>query len=231
MSVVPTKIPEKIGWYQQRQADWTSNATAIGLTAPQMTSMTAKITAASAALTAHEEAKQAAKNATVALYDAVRAMGDFGSSLLKQIKATAERDGAQVYVLASVPPPAPPSPIGPLGTANDFKVTLSQTGALDLSWKCTNPRGATGTVYQLYRRIGATGEFTFLASVGAKKFTDQTVPAGSAQVQYEIRAVRSTSVGPWALFIVNFGTSSGGEMTTMVSEGTPVPPPAPKMAA
>jgi len=42
---------------------------------------------------------------------------------------------------------------------------------------------------------GATGEFGYLGGVGGKSFIDDTVPAGSAQVQYQIQAVRSTSIG------------------------------------
>jgi len=68
------------------------------------------------------------------------------------------------------------------------------------------------------------GEFTYLGGTGMKEFTDATIPAGSAQVTYQIQATRTTAVGPWAQFNVNFGVSSGGEMTASVSE-------TPKMAA
>jgi hypothetical protein len=46
-------------------------------------------------------------------------------------------------------------------------------------------------------------------------------------VTYQIQAVRSTAVGPWAQFNVNFGVSSGGAMTASVTEQ----PPSPKLAA
>ena len=108
-----------------------------------------------------------------------------------------------------------------LGKPSDFTVDLEQTGALNLKWKNTNPKGATGVVYQLWRRIGSEGEFTYIGGVGDKKYTDGDVPAGSAQVQYQIQAVRSTSVGPFALFIVNFGAGSSGATTASVVEGTP----------
>jgi hypothetical protein len=45
------------------------------------------------------------------------------------------------------------------------------------------------------------------------------VPAGSSQVTYQIQAVRSTAVGPWAQFNVNFG-APGQAMS--VTEGKPV---------
>jgi hypothetical protein len=228
--------PDKVGkieFCENHTAPWTTNAVAIGTTAAAVTDLTTKTTAARAAFNAQQAAQQAAKAATNDFNLAVTAMAAAASDIIKQVRVKASTAGNSVYSLAEIPVPATPSPIGPLGTPQSFKVTLAQTGALELSWKCTNPRGATGTVYQLYRRIGATGEFTYLGGVGEKKFMDDTVPAGSAQVQYQIQAVRSTSVGPWALFIVNFGVS-GGEMMASVSEGTPVPPTAggaPKIAA
>jgi hypothetical protein len=65
-------------------------------------------------------------------------------------------------------------------------------------------------------------EVEYLAGVGAKEFTDATVPAGSSQVTYQLQAVRSTSVGGWAQYNVSFGTESGGGATiASVTEGTP----------
>jgi hypothetical protein len=65
------------------------------------------------------------------------------------------------------------------------------------------------------------GEFGFLGNAGEKKFVDTLIPAGSSQVTYQIRAVRSTSAGGWAQFNVNFGMSSGGGMTASVVETEP----------
>ncbi len=118
---------------------------------------------------------------------------------------------------------ATPQPLGSLGKPSDLAVSLQETGALDLSWKCSSPR-ASGMTYQVYRRIGADGAFEYLGGTGEKKFTDNTLPAGSAQVTYQIQAVRSTAVGPWAQFNVNFGVGggSGTALTAKITEGKPV---------
>ena len=51
------------------------------------------------------------------------------------------------------------------------------------------------------------------------------MPAGSSQVTYQIQAVRSTAVGPWAQFNVNFGVSSAGfAIVKSVTESAPTPP-------
>ncbi|MEY2426035.1 MAG: hypothetical protein QOI61_1607 [Actinomycetota bacterium] len=96
-----------------------------------------------------------------------------------------------------------------------------------MKWKCSNPR-ASGTIYQVWRRLQSETEFEYLGGTGEKKFTDPTVPAGSATTLYKIQAVRSTAKGPWGLCTVLFGVGAGGAMTASVVQA---PPAAPKMAA
>ncbi|HEV2295585.1 MAG TPA: hypothetical protein VGR35_17180 [Tepidisphaeraceae bacterium] len=132
-------------------------------------------------------------------------------------------DPQSVYDLAQIPAPALPTPVTTLGMPANFTATLDQSGALTLKWKCASPR-ASGTVYQVWRRTTPAGEFTYLGGVGDKKDVDAAIPAGYSQVTYQIQAVRSTAVGPWAQFNVNFGVSTGGAMTASVEL-------APKMAA
>src|SRR5882757_5823739 len=111
MSVVPTKIPDKINWFALRQAAWTTNSTAIGISSAEMTTMSAKILTAQNALAAHDAAMTASKDATVALYEAANLMGIYGADLIKKIRAKAGQVGGDsVYVLSSVPPPATPTP-------------------------------------------------------------------------------------------------------------------------
>lgn len=114
-----------------------------------------------------------------------------------------------------IPPPAKASPIGPPGQPTQFTFELDARGALELSWKCKNPRGAVGTMYQVSRRIGPGGELVPLGITGEKRFVDETIPAGSTQVIYQIQAIRSTAAGPIATFNVNFGT--GRARSTMTS--------------
>jgi hypothetical protein len=221
MGTVPKKNPEKIAWYQTREEDWTTHAVEIGISTTEMTTMSGLISDAADALAAQLAAKAAQKNATVALNEASQKMGDFGADLLKKIRAKAGQVGGDsVYILASVPPPATPGPIGPLGKPSDFNVALTEEGYLDTSWKNTNPAGASGAVYQIWRRTTPTGDFEYLGGVGGKKFTDQTIPAGSSQVTYKIQAVRSTSIGPAATFNVTFGVSGGSATIASVEETT-----------
>jgi hypothetical protein len=109
------------------------------------------------------------------------------------------------------------SPVGPPGTPTGFGVRLPGDGSVEVSWTCRNPPGARGTVYEVWRRVGGDSEFAYLGGTGAKRFLDATLPAGAAAggVTYQVRAARSTKVGDWGQFNVNFGVvgvAAGGQI-------------------
>ena len=191
-----------------------------------VTDLGTKTDAARAAFTAAHEAREAAKAATLTLDLAVRAMDVAGQAIIKQVRAKAAMAGDGVYALAQLPAPAIPSPVGNPGVPTDFGVKLFQDGSLELKWKCSNPR-SQGTIYQIYRRATAAGEFTYLGGAGDKRFVDTTLPAGASQVTYQIQGVRSTAVGPFAQFNVNFGTATAGGATA----ATVAAAASPKLAA
>lgn len=225
MSLVPDTNEGKILFYQSKNTPWAANSVAIGTTAGAVTALATKVTTAQTKLAAQVAAQEAAKNATAELKAAIREMTGAGSDIIRQIRAKGAIDGDSVYFLAQIPAPAAPSPVGPPGTPTDFKVELNPDGSLQLKWKCSNPAGAGGTIYQLTRRTGSTGPFVTIGGSGTKSFIDATVPAGVASVTYKITAQRSTASGTAALFTVNFGTVAGsGEMTASVAS-------APKLAA
>lgn len=224
MSVVPHRQVDRIEFYENRIAQWTTNASAMGSSTPEVTAMAAKITAARNALTAAQQARIASKDATLALHEAVRAMDIAGQAIIKQVRAKAESTGDPgVYALASIPAPAVPSPVGPPGKPYAFVVRLLQEGQLEMGWKCNNPAGCTGVMYHVFRKPTGGGEYTFLGASGERRFIDATIPAGVNAVTYKIQAKRSTSEGEAVEFNVNFGAAGGG-MTASVVE-------TPKLAA
>lgn len=214
MSIVPQSRLGKIEFYEAHIIPWQANAVAIGLTGPAVVGLSSRTTAARAAYNAAEAARQASKTATQAYYDAVRLMhsdSGGGADMIETIKAFAQFTGnPAVYTLAQIPPPAPPSAAPPPGTPFDFKVGLLQDGALELKWKCNNPSGTSGTVYEVLRRTGPTGPFAFVGSSGLRSFVDDTLQSGSASVTYRITAVRSTQKGHPAQVLVSFGVGGPG---------------------
>jgi len=148
----------------------------------------------------------------------------FDQQVIAQAKVFAEaNNNPNVYLLAQIPPPAIDAPVPPPGIARDFTVTLGQNGWLTVKWKCTNPEGAQGTAYEVQRKIGS-GNFVYIGIAGGDKtFIDNTLPAGSTGVVYQVTGVRSGLRGPAAQVNVNFGVGGGGGFTVAsVTEGADV---------
>jgi hypothetical protein len=101
-----------------------------------------------------------------------------------------------------------------------------QHGSLESKWKCRNPGGTVGTVYEVERQIGSGGT-TFVGATGVKSFTDDSLPSGATPCTYQITAFRSAARGNPAQFTVNFGIGGPGLTIASISgENTNV-----KMAA
>jgi hypothetical protein len=211
MSLVPDSKLGKISFYANRVDQWADRAAEIGTTPEQVAQLADFTAEAREAFDAQALAQQAAQAATLRLHNALEKMTTAGAQIILQVRSKASRDGDPIYALATIDPPARPSPIAEPGKPHGFAAELWQNGALQLKWKCKNPAGAVGTTYHIERRTGAFEPMVYLGTVGEKKFVDETIPAGTASVVYQVRAVRSTKVGPVAQFNVQFHGS--GKMT------------------
>jgi hypothetical protein len=161
MGVVPDNRVAKIEFYEAHLTPWTTNAAGIGLLPASVTALGALTTAARANYNAHLAAQAAAKAATQKFYDSVRAMhsgAGAGADMIQTIKTYAQtKNDPNVYVLAQITPPAQGGTTPPPGTPFDFTVGLLQDGSLELKWKCSNPSGTVGTIYEVKRRVGTGG--------------------------------------------------------------------------
>ncbi len=217
MGVTPNTRLGKIEFYEAHLQIWATNAVAIGLTAPQVLALQTKVAAARAAFNAAEVARQASKAATFNFHLGADDMADSGSDIIRTIKNFAETsNNPNVYNLAQIPAPQPAGPTPPPGRSFELTVGLLQTGAVELKWKCENPAGTSGTVYEVQRRIG-NGPFNYVGVTGTRSFTDDTLPLGSSSIIYQITAIRSTQNGPVAQFVVNFGVQ--GVTATAIEPG------------
>lgn len=224
MKLVPVDKVGQIEFYESHLPPWTTNAVAIGTTAGAVTNLETLTEAARAAYEAQRLAQDAAKDATLAFNDAVKAMARAGADIVRQIRAQGAIQGNSVYVLASIPAPATPGPVGVPGTPYEFAAELMQDGGLDIAWKCKNPAGCTHVLYQVWRRVGGTGPFTYVGGNGQKKFLDSTIPSGTSQLTYQIQAVRSTGIGNWAQYNVTFGNLGiPGAQTVTVTQAEALP--------
>jgi hypothetical protein len=218
MPTVPSDRLAKLAFYEAHAPVWAPVATSIGLTSAAVTALSTAATNARTCYTAHVAAQAAAKAATAAFYDSIRTLHSapgMGADMIQQIKTKAQMtNNPNVYVLAQIPAPAVPAPAPAPGTPTDFTVALKQDGSLELKWRCPNPAGVSGTIYQVLRRVsGATAEFSLVGATGTRKFIDNTLPAGASPVTYQVTAVRSTASGDPAQFTVSFGTGGSGGAT------------------
>ena len=218
MSVIPKDNVGRIEFCEQHEAPWTANAVPMGSSASAVSDFVTKTGLCRAAYEAQKAAQIAARNATNDFHLALAAMTTSASDIIKSVLARAATGGDAIYSLASIPVPATPSPAPAPGKPTDFKVQLAENGGLILTWECVNPR-SRGTMYQVWRRIG-TGEFTYCGGCGSKQFIDETIPAGTTNITYQLQGVRTTAAGPWAQYNVSFGGVGGALVTE--SEPTPI---------
>ena len=220
MKTVPEGRSDAVGFFQSHIAKWVENADQIGSNPTEMAALQGKINDARAAFTAQQEARYAAQTATAAFNRILDELRVMGSSVISKIRATAQTDGSQVYVLAGVSAPTKPAPLGAPGQPFKFDAQLQNGGWLNLSWKCKNPRNAAGTMYKIDREIDGGG-FVYIGSSGVKRFNDRTIPAGAKSIVYRITALRSTAVGIAATFPVSFGGTTRQTTSTSIQLANP----------
>jgi hypothetical protein len=230
MAVIPSKRSEQVTFCESHLPVWNAAPpAAIGLTAPQIAALNAKTVAARQALSALAAARQASKAATLAFYTACAAMRDEAADLVKFIKAYAESqpNPLEVYVLAEIDPPAPPTPLPAPGKPKDFLVALENSGAITLSWAADNAAASSGAFYTVRRKLPGQSKFMVLGGTGGSTlenrrmfFTDATIPASAAGegVVYEVQGQRGTTMGtPSDAITVQFGTDGTGRAVARIA--------------
>ena len=215
MGAYPTSPREAfLTWCQQHTEVFTSEAASIGLTPAEATLFVNTVTAAAGSLSAQQTAQQVAKTATEQCNDDFTTLRAVTGNTVRTIKAFAEQQDkpSEVYILAQIPQPSPPTPMPPPGQPTNLKVTIAPgNGSLKLSWKCENPSGSSNTTYLVRRKLPSDAVFYVIGASGTKEYVDTTFMAGPDSVIYTIQAQRGTSIGEESdYFIINFGSQLGG---------------------
>ncbi len=222
MPRVPSKVSELIAFCDEHAAAWAASPTTIGLKDTQVTDLKNASTAAADAVAAQLAARSAAKSATLTANTAVSALRRTIAGCIRSIVTYAEAaaDPMAVFAEAQIPPTAEPTPSAPPGQPVNLTATLDDEGDITLRWKCANPPGGN-IVYSINRRTSDSGAFTQIGVVGTRSFTDSTIPAGSASVQYQIRGFRGQMAGPASpVFLLQFGHGGGGGLTISMAPST-----------
>ena len=208
MPILPRTVHEFLAFCVSHTEPFLEHAAAIGIPparAAAFAEATARVKADLAAAVEADNAKLAATSTAQHSLAELRALAADTIAMVKAFAKSAANP-TEIYALSQLPRPADRRPAPAPGTPTGFVATIDQEGSVKLTWKCENPRGVGGTMYECRRRIGDDSQrFEFLAAVGRRAFVDRTLPAGSTGVVYEITPVRSTVRGSPARFGVNFG--------------------------
>jgi hypothetical protein len=211
--VFPTRNSELPPAVEEKSEVWKIQPEDIGLTDTRVTALKAANAVAAAAYTSLIAKRDAAENATSIFNNACRTVRQLAGQCVRSIDAfaIASPDPAAVWDEASIPAPKTPGTLPPPGQPTDFTAGIDGNGALTIKWKCSNPRGVSGVIYQITRRLNNTGAYTFLDTVGAKKFVDGTIPAGTFAVSYKVVGKHGQQVGTVSdQFTVQFGVEGPG---------------------
>lgn len=227
MSLIPQRNIDKLEFFEQHLEPWTTNATALGLSSGQMTAISTAVANARSSWNTALAARLASKAATQDFNQNLSAAHKLVAEAIELIRNKAQStNDPSIWTLASLPAPVPAGSVPPPGSPFDFRITLEQGGALGLSWKCNNPPGSVGTIYEVRRQAQGSpaNEWTFAGASGTRNFLDETLPSSLAAVgvNYQVTGVRSTARGVPAIFNVRFGVGGAGGQGFTVTQVSPV---------
>lgn len=224
MSTVPQKGSDAIPWVKAHVTPWTTNAEQLKLDPTVIAALNTQADLAETRRVAMNAAWSAWRGAVASYNQAVKDLRGQAGGQVSIIRSTARTsaDPTNIYTLAAIPAPADRAPAPAPGVATDFKTSLLQGGSITLTFKCPSPPRTGPVTYRVERRVVAAGggqaPFTFYKNAKERTFTDDSIPLGTAQVDYRITAQTSTNDGDPAIFGVQFG--SGNQATVVQVSGS-----------
>jgi hypothetical protein len=215
MATLPLKIEQFLTFLNERSETWSENGPALGLGQQVITEFQGLLSTANIAFDTAGKARNTAKAATDSQNLAISNVRKSAANIIRQVRLTADRSTTpeNIYILAQLPAPQPPSPRPAPEAPTDLRATLNAaTGELTVRWKA---RQQAEVVYFVTRATistsGTVGPAELVGTVGGKRFTDADLPAGAAGFQYTVRAQRGRVSGePSSTLVVRL---SGGGMT------------------
>ncbi|MFN7021465.1 MAG: hypothetical protein ACK4WH_09080 [Phycisphaerales bacterium] len=201
MANIPNDRRDLLTFAVAHQGVWASAPAAIGITPAQAAAVSAR--AAEVAALNERMARLRAEVSTVAreLADGYVSLRAAVNTAVRGINtfARAAADPAAVYSAARINPPSPPPPRSGIGAVIPPRAPhtlraalLPGSGAITLTWKARQPAGVAGVVYTVARRLAGEAVYAPIGTTGAKMFTDETIPAGTAAVSYRVTAQRGS---------------------------------------
>lgn len=217
MGVLPSSRAERLAYFEARVALWIANATSIGISAAQATAVKNAAIANRADLSAADIARAASKAATQSFYVSNDTLVSLGRDIVKTVKAYAETtNNPDVYALANIDPPSPPTPVPTPDVPTELTGTLSPFGVATLTWEATKSGASSGIFFVVARKRQSEADFTVLGATAEKSFIDPHPQAAEGPVYYQARAVRGADGSDWCMPVV-FDLAGAGLIATRVT--------------
>lgn len=200
MPVLPDTKLGQLEFFEAHKDLWMANAASIGIVPASMTAFKTQIAADRTAYDAMQVAREAGKASTQNFYNTHGTMLDTGRAFIAAIKAFAETShNPNVYVLANIDPPAPPTPAPTPETPTDLVGAISPSGSVTLTWSATRSGATRGIFFLVERQRASETTWTPLGGVMEKAILDPNPGLGEGPVQYRVRAGRNTSYSEWTV--------------------------------
>ncbi|UYV11230.1 MAG: hypothetical protein NCW75_07925 [Phycisphaera sp.] len=214
---LPAERGPALDWINAHLEPWGDNAAAIGLDPTEVTALVTLAGSAETARTEADTARQASKASTLNWYDKADAAMNWARDLILKVKTHAAiNNDPQVYVLAQMSPKDPPGETPAPDVPSDIKAELLDQGRVRLTWKGKGPRG---TFYIVKRRLTSETNFTVVATVTDKAFTDEALPFGTDRVTYAIDAQQTDKLVFGPEKNVQLGVGNGQQAAAQIGGG------------
>jgi len=191
--IVPETESGRLHFYETHIPVWAAAPPAtLGLSAAQVSELNDLTLAAREAFIAAQQARDAAKAATLELHQRLDAMHDLGSNIIETIKAFSQvNDDIDVLIAAQIPPRAPRRPAPPPAAPTDISLSMLPNGSVELSWEGSTARGQ---FFTLWRLLPGSEVPEQIAALAGNSFLDSTLPRGLMHATYFLKAHRGRKV-------------------------------------
>lgn len=208
MATIPKELPKAISWVRRRVQVWAGVATQIGLQPQQVDELSDLAQQANAAWAEFRRLDALAAAQGARYRDLARQMRAKASAQVGQVRGYARSTGTPeaVYSKAQLRPPKRRGRVAAPGTARGFVTSLTDTGGVELAFRCPHPKGVEHVTYRVDRQVGPYGDFEYFTTTKQRRFVDERIPIGAGEVTYRITAMTSTRDGQSSSHTVRLGT-------------------------
>ncbi len=219
-TVIPQSKTQMVAFLRARMATWKAQAENLGMTEAQTQLLEDHLSDTEALLENVVNARLASKSATGSFDVGAATLRALAQQAVERIRVQAQStNNPDLYNLAMIPAPQPPTPAGPPEVPTDVFADPNADASVTVRWKGS---ASHGQFFTIWRRVGENGNWSQIATIAGRTrvFNDFTVPSpvttNGASLFYMVRGQRGTQVsGPSNFGVIQYGAGPGFAVTTV----------------